>query len=325
MMALSAGRMEAAPGRSEPGTAPPTPMALLGPTAVGKTEAAIELARRLDAEIVACDSMTLYRGMDVGTATPGAAELAAVPHHLLDVASPSEPFTVARYQRLARAALARIGGRDRRALLVGGSGLYFRAVVDDLEFPGTDPAVRAALETEGRALGPERLHARLDTLDPDAAAKIDPENLRRTVRALEVAAVTGRRFSSFGRAWDAHPPDRVRAAGVRMPTGILYSRIEQRVLRMFGEGLLEEARGLLDAGDGRFVTSSQAIGYLEAMRHIEGALSLEEAIRETVRRTKALARRQMAWFRRDPRIRWFDVGENGAVERIDAIEAYLGG
>ena len=318
---VAPGRSEARPARRARPTG--VALALLGPTATGKTEAALELAPRLDAEIVACDSMTVYRGMDVGTAGPGPAERAAVPHHLLGVAASSEPFTVAVYQRMARDAIAGIVDRGRRALLVGGSGLYFRAAVDDLEFPGTDPRLRRALGAEGRALGPARLHARLADLDPEAAAKIDPENLRRTVRALEVPALTGRLFSSFAGGWDAYPADRVRAAGVRMPADLLYPRIEARVERMYRDGLLEEARALVEAGQEPLPTASQAIGYLEAIRHLRDGLPLEDAKRETVRRTKALARRQMAWFRRDPRIRWFDVGRDGAAERTAAIEAYL--
>lgn len=300
-----------------------TPRALIGPTASGKTEASIELARRLGAELVLVDSMTVYRGMDVGTAKPGPEDRAAVAHHLVDVADPSETFSVARFQAMSREAVRGIAARGRVPLLVGGSGLYFRAVVDDLEFPGTDRALRALLEAEGRALGPERLHARLADLDPAAAAKIDPENLRRSVRALEVAALTGRLFSSFSAAWDRFAEGRVVAAGLRVPAGLLRGRIEARVRGMLEGGLVDEVRALVDEGFGRFLTSSQAIGYLEVVRHLEGHLSLEEAAMETARRTRALARRQMAWFRRDPRIRWFDVDEGGPP--LDQIEEHLRG
>ena len=299
------------------------PRALVGPTASGKTEASIELARRLDAEVILVDSMTVYRGMDVGTAKPGAEERAAVPHHLVDVADPTEPFNVALFQRMARAAVVAIVARGRTPLLVGGSGLYFRAVVDDLEFPGTDPGLRALLETEGRALGPEWMHARLAGLDPDAAARIEPQNLRRSVRALEVAALTGRPFSSFSSAWELYPQDRVRAAGLRLPADVLRARIDARARRMLEEGLVEEVRALLDRGFGPFLTASQAIGYLEIVRHLEDRLTLEEAAREIARRTRALARRQMAWFRRDPRIRWFDVDEGGPP--LGRIEKHLRG
>lgn len=306
---------------------PPTTflLALVGPTSAGKTEAALEMAPRLAAEIVAVDSMLVYRGMDVGTAKPTPEERGAVPHHLLDLADPAERFSVARFQALARVAVEGIAAREGRALLVGGSGLYFRAVVDELVFPGTDPAVRCLLEAEAVALGSDGLHARLSLADPDAAAKIEPRNVRRTVRALEVAAVTGEPFSAFAESWRRYPAGRVRAAGVRLPPGVLARRIEARVLRMVEEGLVEEVRGLLDRGFGEFLTSSQAIGYLEVAEHLRGNLSLDEAAHRTTRRTKALARRQMAWFRRDPRIRWFDAGAEGAVGRVGEITEYLEG
>jgi tRNA dimethylallyltransferase len=298
-------------------------LALVGPTATGKTDASLELARRLDAEILTVDSTVVYRGLDVGTAKPTTLERAAVPHHLIDVVDPAEPFSVARFQTLAREALGVIRARGHRALLVGGSGLYFRAVVDDLAFPGTDPHTRGLLESEAAALGPERMHARLADLDAEAAAKIDPRNVRRTVRALEVAALTGRPFSRFAEVWQRYPAGRVRAAGVRIPAPVLARRIEARVHRMVEEGLVEEVRRLLDRSLGRFLTCSQAIGYVEVAEHLAGRMSLDEVVRRTIRRSKALARRQMAWFRRDPRIRWFDAGAGGAAERVDDIERFL--
>jgi tRNA dimethylallyltransferase len=299
------------------------PLALVGPTASGKTQASLELARRLGAEVVVVDSMTVYRGMDVGTAKPRAGERMGIRHHLIDVAEPTEPFSVASFQRLARTALADIRARGRPALLVGGSGLYFRAVVDDLDLPGTDPALRRALEAEARALGPERIHARLAEFDPSAAGKIEPANARRTVRALEVAALTGRPFSSFAEAWDRYPAGRVRVAGVAVSREALRTRIEDRVSYMLAHGLLDEVRTLLERGAGPVVTASQAIGYLEAAEHLAGRLTLEEAHRQMVRRTRNLARRQIAWFRRDPRIRWFPAGAEGAAEAVDEIEEYL--
>jgi tRNA dimethylallyltransferase len=301
----------------------PPLLGLVGPTAAGKTEASLELAERLDAEIVTVDSMVVYRGMDVGTAKPTPQQRAAVPHHLVDVAELDEPFSVARFQELAREAIAAIRSRGHQALLVGGSGLYFRAVVDDLAFPGTDPATRGMLESEAAVLGPARMHARLTAADEPAAAKIEPGNVRRTVRALEVAALTGRPFSRFAEAWERYPAGRVRAAGVRLAPSVLARRIEARVHRMIDDGLAEEVRGLLGRGLERFLTSSQAIGYLEMARHLQGTISLEEAVHRTIRRTKALARRQMAWFRRDPRITWFDAGEIGAAERVEEIEGFL--
>ncbi len=208
-------------------------------------------------------------------------------------------------------------------LLVGGSGLYLRAVVDELAFPPEDPAVRDELEREAVAVGAERLHQRLQRADPDAADKIEPGNLRRVVRALEVAAITGRRFSSFGTAWDVYDPARLRAAGIAIDGPILADRIADRVSAMFAAGWLEEVRGLVDRGWGGWLTSSQAIGYSELVRHLDGRLGLDEAWERTTARTRNLARRQMAWFRRDPRIRWFEAGSGGAMDVVDDVRTYL--
>lgn len=295
-------------------------LALVGPTASGKTEAAIALAESLGLEIASVDSMLVYRGMDVGTAKPTPAQRARVPHHLLDLAEPSERFTVARYQRAARATLRRV----ERPLLVGGSGLYFRAAVDDLAFPPEDPVVRAALEAEADDLGAEELYRRLAETDPVAAERIEPGNVRRTIRALEVTAITGAPFSSFAAAWERYDPGAVRAAGIRMETATLRHRIGLRVEHMLGAGWVDEVRALLDRGFGAWLTATQAIGYAEVAAHLTGRLSLDEAVEATVRRTKELARRQTAWFRRDPRVRWFDAGAGGAPDVLDDVRAYLG-
>jgi tRNA dimethylallyltransferase len=301
------------------------PLALVGPTASGKTEAAIALARGSNAEICSVDSMLVYRGMDVGTAKPTARQRAEVPHHLIDVADPAERFTVARYQALARGAVDGIRARGHAPFLVGGSGLYFRAVVDDLAFPGEDESVRADLEREAASVGVDRLYGRLRELDPVAAAKIDPSNSRRVVRALEVPAVTGTAFSAFAAPWERFDPERVRAAGVAIPRAVLARRIDERVSAMFAAGWVEEVRGLMEGGLGGWLTSTQAIGYAELTQHLEGRLSLDEAWGTTTRRTRNLARRQMAWFRRDPRIRWFGAGTGGAIDVIDDVRAYLEG
>ncbi len=297
--------------------------ALVGPTASGKTEVGVSLAQALGAEIVSIDSMLVYRGMDIGTAKPTTEQRCRVPHHLIDVAEPSEPFSVVRFQEASHAAVDRIAAAGHTPLLVGGSGLYFRAVVDDLEFPGTDPATRADLERQAEALGAARLYARLAALDPVAAGRIEPRNVRRTVRALEVAAITGRPFSTFAHAWAVYGDDRARVAGVHMPPTILAGRIERRVRAMVDAGWLGEVRGLVGRGFGGWLTSTQAIGYAELARHLEGRISLDEALETTVRRTGALARRQLAWFRKDPRVRWFEVGSEGAMDAADAIRAYL--
>jgi tRNA dimethylallyltransferase len=280
--------------------------------------------------------MAVYRGLDAGTATPTPEERARVPHHLVNVADPGRPSSVAAFQRLAEVAIQGVRARGRRILLVGGSGLYFRAVVDGLAFPGTDRGLRRGLETEAAHVGPAALHARLRSFDPGAAAKIDPRNVRRTVRALEVAALTGRPFSSFTADWERYPRDRVRAAGVAILGEVLRERIEARVRAMVEGGFLEEVRALLDREPPPSAswqpsstsrqppsTSWQAIGYAEMARHLSGHVTLEEAIGATVRRTRELARRQMAWFRRDPRIRWFEAGPGGAAGIVDDVTEYL--
>ena len=300
-------------------------LALVGPTASGKSEAAMALIGRLEAEIVSVDSMLVYRGMDVGTAKPSGEDRARIAHHLVDVAEPEEPFSVARYQQLARAAVQDVEARGRRVLLVGGSGLYFRAIVDELEFPPTDPDAREGLLADAEALGPDRLHRRLEDLDPVAASRIEPTNVRRTVRALEVAAVTGRPFSSYAAWWERYPDERVRAAGIDVPRDVLARRIEARVRAMVDDGLLEEVQALLDRGLFGWLTASRAIGYAEFAGYLRGEIGLAEATAETVRRTRELARRQMVWFRRDPRIRWFLAGDRGAIDVVDEVTEYLQG
>jgi tRNA dimethylallyltransferase len=294
-------------------------LAVVGPTASGKSAAAVALAGSLDAEIVSVDSMLVYRGMDVGTAKPTPAQRARVPHHLLDLAEPSERFTVARFQACARCALAGVA----RPLLVGGSGLYFRAVVDELTFPPEDPVVRASLEAEADDLGADELYRRLAATDPVAAARIEPGNVRRIIRALEVTAISGAPFSSFAAAWDRYDASRVRAAGIRIERDVLSRRIGERVLAMLEGGWLDEVRGLMERGFGAWLTATQAIGYAEIAEHLDGGMSLDEAAERTVRRTKELARRQEAWFRRDPRIRWFDAGSEGAAAVVDELRGYL--
>ena len=293
--------------------------ALVGPTASGKTDAGIALAMALGAEVVSVDSMLVYRGMDIGTAKPTTQQRANVPHHLIDVAEPSERFTVARFQTEAHAVL----GHTANALLVGGSGLYFRAVVDDLRFPPEDPAVRAALEAEADELGADELYRRLAQTDPVAADRIDPGNVRRTIRALEVSAITGAPFSDFAAAWEVYDPARVLVAGIHMDTTTLDARVRGRVAAMLDAGWLDEVRSLVEHGFGAWLTASQAIGYAELAAHLDGRLALDEAMTLTVKRTKELARRQLAWFRRDPRIRWFDVGESGALGVVPELRAYL--
>jgi tRNA dimethylallyltransferase len=297
--------------------------ALVGATATGKTAVAVRLAERCGAEILSVDSMLVYRGMDVGTAKPSAEERARVPHHLLDLVEPSEAFTVVRYQREGLRVLDSMDRVGRTALMTGGSGLYLRALLDRLAFPGTDAGTRRQLEAEAASVGGVRLHERLQGLDPVAAAKIEPANVRRTVRALEVAAVTGRPFSAFASGWDRYPAGRVRAAGIEVGRAALDARIAARIHAMLERGWLAEVETLVARGFGGWLTATQAIGYAELARHLEGELSLEDALDRTYVRTRNLARRQMAWFRRDPRIRWFRAGPGGAAEVEDQVASYL--
>ena len=278
-------------------------LALVGPTAAGKSAIALALAPRLRAEIVSLDSMQVYRGMDIGTAKPTPEERRRVPHHMIDLADPARPYSVAAFQAAARAATDSVLLRGRVPLLVGGSGLYYRAVVDELEFPPTDPRTRATIERND----PGDLVARLRARDPDAASRIEPQNVRRVVRALEVMELTGRPFSEFRTAWDRYESryDLV-VAGIRVDPEILGERVASRVDRMLDAGLVDEVRTLLDRGLRRALTASRAIAYPEIVAHLGGATTLQEARGHIVRNTRRFARRQMSWFRADPRIRWFD-------------------
>ncbi|WP_433791696.1 tRNA (adenosine(37)-N6)-dimethylallyltransferase MiaA [Actinoplanes sp. CA-252034] len=275
---------------------------VVGPTAAGKSALSIALAHELGGEVVNADSMQLYRGMDIGTAKLPPAEREGVPHHLLDIWDVTEPAAVAEYQRLARAAIDDILARGRVPLLVGGSGLYVRAVLEDFEFPGTDPAIRARLEEELAAMGSGVLHARLGESDPEAAAKILPSNGRRIVRALEVIELTGRPFTAS--LPDPRPVYDAVQIGVDRATAELDERIALRVDLMWAAGLIDEVRGLAGIRDGR--TASRALGYQQALAQIDGVLSEEEAKADTVQGTRRFVRRQRSWFRRDPSITWLD-------------------
>jgi tRNA dimethylallyltransferase len=288
-------------------------VALLGVTASGKSEAAFDAARRRDdLEIVSVDSMCVYRGMDIGTSKPSPAQRAAVPHHLLDLVDPDEEFTVLQFQQAAHRALAEIAARGHHALLVGGTGLYLRAVVDDLRFPGRYPTVREALESElgqGRAEVPE-LHARLAVLDPVAAARMEPSNERRVVRALEVTLGSGQPFSTFGPGLEAYPLSAVTMVGVTITTEEVDRRIAERFARWVEEGLLDEVRALAARPGGISRTARQALGYRELLAHVEEGAPLDACVEEAVRRTRSFARRQGSWFRRDPRITWTQAEED---------------
>ena len=273
------------------------------------------MARRLgDVELVSADSMQVYRGMDVGTAKATPAERAEVPHHLLDVVEPEVDYSVARFQADVAEVIAGIEARGRRALVVGGTGLYVQAVVDGLALPGEWPELKAELE----ARSADELHRRLTELDPLAASRIEPGNARRLVRALEVTVGSGKPFSSFGPGLGAYPPSpRFRLAGVWLPRPVLSERIEARYRQQIAAGFLEEV-GRLQARMSR--TARQALGYKELLAYLAADCSLEDALAAAVSRTKELARRQRAWFRRDPRITWLGATANP----LDLLPALLG-
>ena len=282
-----------------------TVVAVVGPTAAGKSALSLELAHALDGEVVNADSMQLYRGMDIGTAKLTVDERHGVPHHVLDVWDVTEPASVAAYQALARAAVDGILARGRVPLLVGGSGLYVRAVLEEFEFPGTDPDLRAELEAELAAHGPAPLYARLSVADPAAAARILPSNGRRIVRALEVITLTGRPFTA-----ELPQPRPVYPAlqlGVDLDPAVLDERIARRVDHMWAAGLVDEVRALAARGLRGGRTASRALGYQQVLRYLAGECREDDARAETVRATRRFVRRQRSWFRRDPRVGWLDA------------------
>ena len=296
-------------------------LVIAGPTAAGKTAVAVATAVRLDAEIVSADSRTVYRGLEIGTAKPSAADRAAVPHHLLDVVAPDEVFTVADYQRLARLAIAEIRARGRAPILLGGTGLYISAVVDGLAIPAVAPdwPRRARLEDDERTGGAGTLHRRLVAVDPAAAAAIHPRNVRRVIRALEVYERTGMpRAAPRGEGAEAAPL----MVALTMDRERLYERIDRRIDQMLADGLMDEVRRLLDDGYAPSLPAMQGLGYKELIPHLRGDMGLPEAVERFRRNTRRYAKRQWTWFRADPRYCWIDVGDDApdvVAERISAM------
>jgi tRNA dimethylallyltransferase len=293
---------------------------LVGPTAVGKTEVAIQLAERIDGEIVSADSRLFYRGMDIGTAKPSPAQRARLPHHLIDIADPDEILSLAVFQKLATDAIADIHSRGRLPLLVGGTGQYVRAVTEGWRPPEVKPdeGLRAELEAEREEKGNDFLHERLRSLDPEAAAGIDPRNVRRTIRALEVILTTKGKFSEQRRKGDS--AYRLITVGLTRPRAELYARIDARIESMFEAGLLDEVRGLLAKGYSPALPTMSAIGYRECVGVIEGRLTAEQARVEMRRLTRIFVRRQANWFKESDRsIKWFTVGDGV----VPAIEGHL--
>jgi tRNA dimethylallyltransferase len=303
---------------------PPPVVAVVGPTATGKTALAVALAHRLggegvEAEVVNADSMQLYRGMDIGTAKPDAAERRGVPHHLLDVWPVRQAASVAEYARAARAAIDRLRAAGTLPLLVGGSGLYVRTVLDDLDLPGTDPAVRARLQAELEESGPAALHARLTAVDPVAAAAVLPSNGRRIVRALEVVEITGRPFRATLPEPRPHYPAVV--VGLDREPAELDARVAGRVDRMWAAGFVAEVEALVGEGLREGPTASRALGYAQVLAQLDGSLTPGEARERTVTTTRRFVRRQRSWFRRDAATTWFDAARPDLADAVGALVA----
>jgi tRNA dimethylallyltransferase len=317
------------PATVQPRSGRPHGLAVVGPTAVGKSELAVRLAIVLGGEVVNADAMQLYRGMDVGTAKLRPAERLGVPHHLLDVLSVRDEASVAEYQQAASVAVEDIVGRGRLPILVGGSGLYVAAVVDRLQFPGTDPEIRASLEAELAEVGTQALHARLAERDPAAAAAILPSNSRRVVRALEVLELTGAPYPAtlaIGGATDDVGTETDAGSGwlrlgLTAPRDELDARIEARVDRMWAAGLVDEVRALVGSGLREGRTASRALGYAQVLQMLDGEYDEASARAQVVAGTRRLVRRQESWFRRDRRVRW--VGYAG-VDGLESVLAELG-
>ena len=300
------------------------PLCILGPTASGKSSLAMAIAERVEhVELVSIDSMQVYQGMDIGTAKPTAAEQAAVRHHLIDIADPADDFAVSTFQMAWRAVRTDIASRGAIPLLVGGTGLYLRSVIDSLELPGVYPEAAAALEAEG--LQARELFARLETLDPIAASRIDPLNERRLLRALEVTIGSGRPFSSFGPGMTTYPDVPFQLLGLRMDRDLLNERIDSRYGIQMEQGFLAEVEGLAARERPLGRTARQALGYRELLSHIEDGVSLDLALEQAKFRTHRFSRRQLKWFRRDPRISWFDIdGDRPATALVDQALEMMG-
>lgn len=295
----------------------PGALAIVGVTATGKSAVALVVARRLgNAEIISVDSMQVYRDMDIGTDKPLAAVRAEVPHHLIDVADPAEDYSLTMFQATARQARADIAARNRQVVLVGGTGLYHRAVIDDLEIPGRYPETVAELEEEPDT---EALHRRLVELDPLAASRMEPTNRRRLVRALEVTMGSGRPFSSYGPGLDQYPPCDIAQIGLSLPRAEIDRRIEQRYHQQMEAGFLAEVEALAARRPPLSRTASQALGYRELLAHLNGEMSLDEAVTLAITRTRQFARRQERWFRRDPRIVWLNADSDTEALAEEAL------
>ena len=291
-------------------------LVIVGTTASGKSSLAIELARcRPNIEIISIDSMAIYRGMDIGTATPTIQEQEEIPHHVINIVDPSDEFALPLFQSAVEKALKEISDRGNKAVLVGGTGLHVRAVVDRLEIPPRFLSIRDEIELISET---SFLYGKLNDLDPLASAKIEPGNRRRIVRALEVTLGTGRPFSSFGPGLDVYPPSPFTQIGIRMPRDLNDLRIAERYKRQIEDGFVEEVENLVSDGRKLSKTASQALGYKQVISYIDGENTLEEAIDSAISSTRRFARRQEKWFRRDPRIHWMDM-KNDSLELLEEV------
>ena len=297
------------PDEQAPEAASPPLVVILGPTAVGKTALSLDIAARFDGEIVGADSRQIYRGMDIGTAKPSADEQARIRHHLIDVQPPDRHIALATYQQMAFTAIDAIHGRGRVPFLVGGSALYLRAVTEGLQIPevAPNPTLRTELETFAQEKGRAALHARLQALDPSAAARIHPHNVRRVIRALEIVQTTGRRKSDLEAA--VPPPYRILKIGLDLPRSLLHERIDGRVLEMVDAGLVEEMASLLSAGYSPDLPALSSLGYQEIAAYLRGEITLAAAVERIQIETHRFVRHQYTWFRRIPEIHWFDNTE----------------
>ena len=294
-------------------------LCIVGPTGVGKTALALDLAERLNGEIVSADSRQIYRGMDIGTGKPTPDQLARVPHHLIDRVDPDQAYTLAEYQAAAYAAIDDIFARGKQPLLVGGTGLYVRAVIEGLQIPAVPPnaALRAQLEERAARAGGAALYAELQQVDPEAAAKIDPRNVRRTIRALEVYLATGQKFSAAGKAQP--PPFTVRRCGLTLPRDLLYAQVDRRVDDMIARGWLDEVRVLAQKYD-RALPALSSLGYPQMYAVLRGELTLDAAAQEIKYHTHRFIRHQYAWFRPgDPAIQWLDLAQHDLSEAVRRV------
>jgi tRNA dimethylallyltransferase len=299
-------------------------VAIVGPTAVGKTELSIAVAEALQAEIISADSRLIYRGMDIGTAKPSPGQLAQIPHHLIDIAEPEQSWSLAKFKQAADAAIAGVQESNKLPLLVGGTGQYVTAILEGWAPPpkATDDSIRTRYEDFAAEHGTSALHAELQKVDPDSAARIDPENIRRVARALEVYEITGTPPSEQRRA---SPPDyRILRLGLHLPRPELYSRIDERIDRMLERGLVAEVQALLDRGIELDHSPMSGIGYRQIGEFLLGHPTLEEAVAEMRKLTRQFVRRQANWFKaEDPDIEWNDVGEGLADRLVDRINSWL--